>query len=177
MDSYLLQIFNGISVSSVLLLAALGLAITFGLMRIINMAHGEMIMIGAIYHVYGAKLIYIIFGRKIFRTVFYCGNTSFVPDYRICRLFAGDFNCKTPVRQDFGQFIGHMGNKPYTSAVSQKHFRCTQCRCEKSKMAERGVVVFGNIQLPYKRLFIILLAALCIAGVYLFLFKATAEEG
>jgi len=31
MDSYLLQIFNGISVSSVLLLAALGLAITFGL--------------------------------------------------------------------------------------------------------------------------------------------------
>jgi len=47
-DSYLLQIFNGISVSSVLLLAALGLAITFGLMRIINMAHGEMIMIGAL---------------------------------------------------------------------------------------------------------------------------------
>jgi len=77
MDSYLLQIFNGISVSSVLLLAALGLAITFGLMRIINMAHGEMIMIGCLYHVYGAKLIYIIFGRKIFRTVFYCGNTVF----------------------------------------------------------------------------------------------------
>ena len=37
----------GISLASVLLLAALGLAITFGLMGIINMAHGELLMIGA----------------------------------------------------------------------------------------------------------------------------------
>lgn len=39
--------FRGLSLSSVLLVATLGLAITFGLMGIINMAHGEMIMIGA----------------------------------------------------------------------------------------------------------------------------------
>ncbi len=39
--------FYGLSLGSVLLLAALGLAITFGLMRVINMAHGEMLMIGA----------------------------------------------------------------------------------------------------------------------------------
>lgn len=37
----------GVSLGSVLVLAALGLAITFGLMRVINMAHGEMIMLGA----------------------------------------------------------------------------------------------------------------------------------
>lgn len=37
----------GMSLGSVLVLAALGLAITFGLMRVINMAHGEMIMLGA----------------------------------------------------------------------------------------------------------------------------------
>jgi urea transport system permease protein len=41
------HIFYGISLGSVLLLASLGLAITFGLMRIINMAHGEMLMLGA----------------------------------------------------------------------------------------------------------------------------------
>ncbi|HYA30477.1 MAG TPA: urea ABC transporter permease subunit UrtB, partial [Acidobacteriota bacterium] len=40
-------LFSGISLGSVLLLAALGLAITFGLMGIINMAHGEMLMLGA----------------------------------------------------------------------------------------------------------------------------------
>jgi urea transport system permease protein len=41
------NLFYGISLGSVLLLAALGLAITFGLMRVINMAHGEMLMLGA----------------------------------------------------------------------------------------------------------------------------------
>jgi len=41
------QIFTGVSLGSILLLAALGLAITYGLMGIINMAHGELMMIGA----------------------------------------------------------------------------------------------------------------------------------
>jgi urea transport system permease protein len=41
------QWFAGISLGSILLLAALGLAITYGLMGVINMAHGELIMIGA----------------------------------------------------------------------------------------------------------------------------------
>jgi len=40
------QGFNGISVASILLLAALGLALSFGLMRVINMAHGEFLMLG-----------------------------------------------------------------------------------------------------------------------------------
>lgn len=42
----LLGIFNGLSVASILLLVAIGLAITFGLMNVINMAHGQFIMIG-----------------------------------------------------------------------------------------------------------------------------------
>ncbi|HVZ32077.1 MAG TPA: urea ABC transporter permease subunit UrtB [Polyangiaceae bacterium] len=41
------NLFYGLSLGSVLLLAALGLAITFGIMRVINMAHGEMVMLGA----------------------------------------------------------------------------------------------------------------------------------
>ena len=40
-------LFFGLSLGSVLLLAAIGLAITFGVMGVINMAHGELIMIGA----------------------------------------------------------------------------------------------------------------------------------
>jgi urea transport system permease protein len=42
-----LNLFQGISLGSVLLLASIGLAITFGVMGVINMAHGEMLMIGA----------------------------------------------------------------------------------------------------------------------------------
>ena len=40
-------LFNGLSLSSIILLTSLGLAITFGVMRVINMAHGEFVMIGA----------------------------------------------------------------------------------------------------------------------------------
>jgi urea transport system permease protein len=40
-------LFRGVSLGSILLVVALGLAITFGLMRVINMAHGEMIAVGA----------------------------------------------------------------------------------------------------------------------------------
>jgi urea transport system permease protein len=44
---YVQNIWYGISLGSVLLIAAIGLAITFGVMGVINMAHGEMVMIGA----------------------------------------------------------------------------------------------------------------------------------
>jgi urea transport system permease protein len=41
------RVFSGVSLGSILLLAALGLAITYGLLGVINLAHGEMLMIGA----------------------------------------------------------------------------------------------------------------------------------
>lgn len=41
------SLFNGISIGAVLLIAALGLAVVFGLMGVINMAHGELMMLGA----------------------------------------------------------------------------------------------------------------------------------
>jgi hypothetical protein len=46
-DKRLGALFSGISLGSILLLVALGLAITYGLMGVINMAHGELMMIGA----------------------------------------------------------------------------------------------------------------------------------
>jgi urea transport system permease protein len=55
-----LNLFQGVSLGSVLLLAAIGLAITFGVMGVINMAHGEMIMLGA----YSAYVV-----QEIFRAV------------------------------------------------------------------------------------------------------------
>lgn len=45
--AFIEQLFHGLSMGSVLLLAATGLAVTFGVMGVINMAHGEMLMLGA----------------------------------------------------------------------------------------------------------------------------------
>ncbi|NJL51914.1 MAG: branched-chain amino acid ABC transporter permease [Hydrococcus sp. SU_1_0] len=47
MSTLLEGLFNGLSIGSVLLIAALGLAIVFGLMGVINLAHGELMMLGA----------------------------------------------------------------------------------------------------------------------------------
>ncbi|NDJ57923.1 urea ABC transporter permease subunit UrtB [Enterobacteriaceae bacterium 4M9] len=53
------QAFSGLSLGSILLLAALGLAITYGLLGVINMAHGEMLMFGA----YATWLVQSLFQR------------------------------------------------------------------------------------------------------------------
>ncbi|MFO0077063.1 MAG: urea ABC transporter permease subunit UrtB [Cyanobacteriota bacterium] len=47
MTALLDTLFNGLAIGSVLMLAALGLAVVFGLMGVINMAHGELMMLGA----------------------------------------------------------------------------------------------------------------------------------
>lgn len=47
MNLFLDTLFNGLAIGSVLVLAALGLAVVFGLMGVINMAHGELMMLGA----------------------------------------------------------------------------------------------------------------------------------
>ncbi len=47
MEQFITTLFNGLSLSSIILLTSIGLAITFGLMKVINMAHGEFVMIGA----------------------------------------------------------------------------------------------------------------------------------
>ncbi len=63
-------IFRGLSLGSILLVVALGLAITFGLMGVINMAHGEMIAVGAyttylMQNIFGAGIIVPAFGLSI----------------------------------------------------------------------------------------------------------------
>ncbi|HEY9702608.1 MAG TPA: urea ABC transporter permease subunit UrtB [Allocoleopsis sp.] len=58
-------IFNGISIGSVLLISALGLAIVFGLMGVINMAHGELMMLGA-YATFGVQNAFKMLGKDWF---------------------------------------------------------------------------------------------------------------
>jgi urea transport system permease protein len=63
------RVFSGLSLGSILLLAALGLAITYGIMGVINMAHGELLMVGA----YAGYAV-----QTIFRTRFPGGQDWYV---------------------------------------------------------------------------------------------------
>ena len=63
---YLERIFFGLSLGSILLLVAAGLAITFGVMGVINMAHGELIMLGA----YTTYVIQLMMPNHIAASIF-----------------------------------------------------------------------------------------------------------
>jgi urea transport system permease protein len=60
------SLFNGLAIGSVLLIAALGLAIVFGLMGVINLAHGELIMLGA----YTTYVVQLIFKQPAFQPIY-----------------------------------------------------------------------------------------------------------
>lgn len=65
MSAILEGLFNGLSIGSVLLIAALGLAIVFGLMGVINLAHGELMMLGA-YTTFVVQNIFKPLGEPLF---------------------------------------------------------------------------------------------------------------
>ncbi len=75
MDQFIQQIFTGLSIGSILLLVALGLSIIYGSMGIINLAHGEFVMLGA----YGAWLMQTKFGLGLF--------ASLIPIFVLVALF------------------------------------------------------------------------------------------
>jgi urea transport system permease protein len=79
--------FRGLSLASVLLIAALGLAITFGLMGVINMAHGEVMAVGS----YTAFMVQGIFGSGVMFSFF--GNRSI----QGFGLTGAGFDCYFPV--------------------------------------------------------------------------------
>lgn len=74
MYSLIETLFFGLSLGSVLLLAAIGLAITFGVMGVINMAHGELIMLGA----YTTYLVQMMFPNSIEMSLFIAIPAAFI---------------------------------------------------------------------------------------------------
>ncbi len=117
MSILLLQLFNGISLSSILLLIALGLAITFGLMNVINMAHGEFLMIGA----YMAYMIQLAFQKYVPASAFgYYFAVSLAVSFLAAGLIgwileknADPFPLRPPARQP----ARHLGRQSCTAAA------------------------------------------------------------
>lgn len=171
MNTYLLQFFNGISVSSILLLAALGLAITFGLMKIINMAHGELIMIGAYvtYMVQNFFLSYV--GKDLFGLYF----AAAIPVAFIVTALVGCLLEAAIIKRLYGRpldsLLATWGVSLVLQQAARSIFGAPNVDVKSPGWLEGGLVAAKDLQLPYKRLFIILLVAVCISGVYFFLYK------
>lgn len=167
--------FRGLSLSAVLLVAALGLAITFGLMGVINMAHGEMIMVGA-YSAYLAQNIFIKwFGAS--GTGFNC--------YFIFALFlsfivtaAVGFGLERGVirflyKRPLESLLATWG----VSLVLQQIFRSTFGAANvqvNSPSWLSGSFVLSDVLFAYNRLFVIGFALFIVFGTYLLLTKTSA---
>ncbi len=110
-------VFSGISLGSVLLLAALGLAITYGLMGVINMAHGELMMIGA----YATYVMPGIFQRYMPEAAFGWYLVAAIADGVPC-IGAGGRGARTrrdplSLRPAARNAAGHLGHQPDAAAA------------------------------------------------------------
>lgn len=171
MNTYITQIFNGISVSSILLLAALGLAITFGLMKIINMAHGEFIMIGA-YVTYLIQNMFLnLFSEGFFDIYFIIA----IPAAFIVTAIFGLVLEGTVIRFLYGRpldsLLATWGVSLILQQMARSIFGAPNVDVRSPSWLNGGLVLAEGLQLPYKRLFIIALVILCMAGVYFFLYR------
>ena len=229
-------VFNGISTGSVLLLAALGLAIVFGLMGVINMAHGELMMLGAyttfvvqngfkklgepwtdfyvfaaliaaflvtaavgfllekgvIRYLYGRPLEtllatwgvslimqqfvrsvnWVIIAAILVFSLFYFGAVWILqkrPNWESIRNWA--IAILLPLSLAISGAVAVFLGQTYKMAVTQPWFGAQNVDVTAPKWL-RGGIAIGTLQLPYVRLFIIVLTIACVVGIYLFLEKS-----
>ncbi|MFZ5596874.1 MAG: urea ABC transporter permease subunit UrtB [Bacillota bacterium] len=174
MDVLLLQLFNGLSVSSILLLIALGLAITFGLMNVINMAHGELIMIGA----YVAYVTQIIFTRYVDERYFglyflaaiplafaVSGSLGFILENLLIRFLYG---------RPLDSLLATWGVSLVLQQLARSIFGAPNVDVVSPGWLNGGIEITSGLQLPYKRIFIIGLVVLCIIGMYIYIYRLSA---
>jgi urea transport system permease protein len=163
--------FTGLSLGSILLLAALGLAITYGLMGVINMAHGELIMIGA----YATYLVQSLF-RSYLPSVFDWYLLAAVPVAFAASALMGVVLERGVIRFLYGRpletLLATWGISLMLMQLVRTIFGAQNVGVENPSWMSGSVDVLPNLTLPYNRLFIIAFAVLVLLGVALLISKS-----
>ena len=158
-------IFSGISLGSILLLVALGLAITYGLMGVINMAHGELMMIGA----YATYLVQGLFQRFVPAPFFDWYLLAAVPAAFIVAALVGAAMERSVLRFLYGRpletLLATWGISLMLMQGVRSLFGAQNVGVENPSWMSGGVQVLGNLSLPLNRLVIIGFAAAVLLGV------------
>lgn len=163
------NLFRGVSYGSVLILIALGLAITFGLMGVINMAHGELVMIGA----YATYEVQMYFGHSPENSVneyyFFALPVAFLAS-AIVGLLMEKF------------VVRHLYNRPLESllatwGVSLLLIQLIRLRygdnigVNAPTWARGGYEISQDVVLPFARLYLLALSAACVGFIYFIIRK------
>ena len=160
--------FAGASLGSILLLAALGLAITYGLMGVINMAHGELIMIGA----YTTYVVQNFFRGSGF---FDWYLLAAIPAAFIVSGAVGMILERSVIRWLYGRpletLLATWGISLMLIQAVRTVFGAQNVQVENPSFMSGGIQVLSNVVLPWNRIMIIAFAALVLVAMWLLLSK------
>jgi len=161
-------LFAGVSLGSILLLAALGLAITYGLMGVINMAHGELIMIGA----YTTYVVQVFFRKTAF---FDWYLLAAVPASFIVAAAVGMLLERVVIRWLYGRpletLLATWGISLVLIQSVRTIFGAANVQVENPAFMSGGIQAFAGVVLPWSRIYIIAFAVLVLFLIYFLLTK------
>jgi urea transport system permease protein len=159
-------LFTGASLGSILLLVALGLAITYGLMGVINMAHGELMMIGA----YATWLVQNAF-KSYAPGAFDWYIVAAIPASFIVAALVGAALERSVIRWLYGRpletLLATWGISLILMQSVRSLFGAQNVAVENPSWLSGGVQVLPNLTLPYNRIAILVFAALVLLGMAL----------
>lgn len=168
--SVLGQMFTGFSLGSILLLAALGLAITYGLMGVINMAHGELIMIGA----YATYLVQLAF-RHYLPGAFDWYLLAALPLSFLASALVGAAMERSVIRFLYGRpletLLATWGISLVLMQGVRSLFGAQNVGVENPSWMSGGITLLGSLTLPWNRIIIIGFAAAVLLAVALLIGK------
>lgn len=170
--AYVLEtVFRGISLSSILLIMSVGLAIVFGLMGVINMAHGELMMVGAYATYVTQELFKAYLPHNMFEAYFLISLPVSFLVAGICGLILE----ATVIRFLYGRPLETMlatwGVSLVLIQLARVYFGDLTAVVAPTWLSGGAQVMVG-VYLPYNRLFIIGLSILCVTGIYGLLFRS-----
>ena len=173
-DILMMQLFNGLSLFSILLLMAIGLAIVFGLMGVTNMAHGELMALGAYATYFTARVIEqhlpALLPVYLFVAIVVAFGVTFAFGYLLERGFIRLLF--TTVR--WTRCSATWGLSLILQQSYRSIFGAQEVSVPLTSWLSGAWEPTAGIELPLNRIFILGLTLLVALGVYLILFKTRA---
>ena len=172
-DILMMQLFNGLSLFSILLLMAIGLAIVFGLMGVINMAHGELMALGAYATYFTARVIKqhlpALLPVYLFVAIVVAFGVTFAFGYLLERGFIRFF-----YNRPLDTLLATWGLSLILQQSYRSIFGAQEVSVPLTSWLSGAWEPTAGIQLPLNRIFILGLTLSVALGVYLILFKTRA---
>ena len=163
-------LFTGLSLGSILLLVALGLAITYGLMGVINMAHGELMMIGA----YATYVVQGLF-RNYLPGAFDYYLLAAVPVAFVASALVGALMERIVLKHLYGRpletLLATWGISLILMQTVRSLFGAQNVGVENPSWMSGSLQLMSNLQLPWNRVLIIGFALAVLLGMSLLIAK------